>query len=51
MPQMLELSRDYTEKLSIVCSISILLYGRVAKLFELPSYQHHIIFHCCHVLA
>jgi len=34
----IELGKDYTEKLSVVCNISILLYGRVAKLFERPSY-------------
>jgi len=34
----IELSRVYTEKLSVVCNISILLYSRVAELFERPSY-------------
>jgi len=33
----IELSRDYIEKYSVVCNISVLLYGRVAKLFECPS--------------
>ena len=32
------LNGDYIEKLSVVCNISIILYGRVAKLFERPSY-------------
>jgi len=30
----IELSRDYIEKESVVCSISIPLYGRVAEHFE-----------------
>ena len=33
----IELSRDYTEKESVVCNISILLYSQVAELFERPS--------------
>ena len=32
----IELSRDYIEKQSVVCNISILVYSRVAKLFERP---------------
>jgi len=33
----IELSRDCVEKQSVVCNISVLLYGQVAKLFERPS--------------
>jgi len=33
----MELSGDYIDKYSVVCNISILLYGRVAELFERPS--------------
>ena len=38
----IELSRDHIEKQSIVYNIFILLYGRVAKLFERPSYTSYI---------
>jgi len=31
-----KLHKDYIEKLSVVCNISFLLYGRVAKLFWTP---------------
>ena len=34
----IELSRDCVEKSSVVCNISFLLCGQVAKLFERPSY-------------
>jgi len=32
----IELNGDYVEKLSVVCNISILLYGRVAGLLNAP---------------
>ena len=41
----IELSGDYIGKLSAVINISILLYGRVAELFERPSYTLQEI--CC----
>jgi len=33
----IKLSRNCVEKQSVVCNISVLLYGQVAKLFERPS--------------
>jgi len=34
----IKLSRDCVEKQSVVCNISVLIYGQVAKLFKRPSY-------------